>query len=218
MTIPAFPLQWPTGWPRTPDLRRHPARFNKRERETRTWRDGTSSSWMSRKDLSIADATSRVRAELAKMGLSDDDIVISSNLALRLDGLPRSGQSEPDDPGIAVYWRAGGATRCMAIDRYERTADNLAAIAATLEAMRAIERHGGAEILDRAFTGFTALPAAAKPWHVVLGVPAHTSTADVEQAYKRARGRMHPDAGGDAELFDQVQRAYAAFRAERGLA
>ena len=38
----------------------------------------------------------------------------------------------------------------MAIDAYTRTADNLAAVAATLEAMRAIERHGGAQILERA--------------------------------------------------------------------
>jgi hypothetical protein len=45
-----------------------------------------------------------------------------------------------------------------------RAADNLAAIAATLEAMRAIDRHGGATILNRAFTGFTALPPPADCW------------------------------------------------------
>jgi hypothetical protein len=60
----------------------------------------------------------------------------------------------------------------MAIDQYDRVEHNLAAIAATLDAMRAIKRHGGAEILDRAFTGFTALPApmaGGKPWRQVLG-------------------------------------------------
>lgn len=62
-----------------------------------------------------------------------------------IDGFPRSGQSEPSDGGVAVYWLTStGETKCIAIDRYDRVADNLAAVAATLDAMRAIERHGGA--------------------------------------------------------------------------
>ncbi|KVD37855.1 hypothetical protein WJ41_22830 [Burkholderia ubonensis] len=65
--------------------------------------------------------------------------------------------------GVAVYWETrAGARRVMAIDQYTRVADNLAAVAATLDAMRAIERHGGARILERAFTGFAALAAAEK--------------------------------------------------------
>ena len=49
--------------------------------------------------------------------------------------------------------------------------ESLAAIAATLDAMRAIERHGGARVLERAFTGFTAVPApdARKHWREVFG-------------------------------------------------
>ena len=149
----------------------------------------------------------------------NDDVVISTNLELRLDGLPYSGQREPVDPGATVYWcDRSGATRCMAIDRYTRVADNLAAIAATLDAMRAIERHGGAEILDRAFTGFAALlgPDADKPWHVVLACPAHASTDHVRKNYRRARSMFHPDRGGDAETFNTIQRAWEQFCAERG--
>ena len=78
----------------------------------------------------------------------EGDSIISTNLKLRLDGLPRSDQKEPDDPGVAVYWqRLSKPKKVMAIDLYDRIADNLAAIGATLNAMRAIERHGGALIL-----------------------------------------------------------------------
>lgn len=212
MTIPAYPLQWPTGWKRTEPNYRTRARFAKKERKYNNWTDGTgqqrSNSWLSSKEVSIADGVERVRAELLRMGVTDDDLVISSNLQLRLDGYPRSSQREPDDPGIAVYWRDGDEQRCMAIDRYDRVADNLAAVAATLDAMRAIERHGGAEILNRAFTGFTALPSSAESWWGILGVELNARRAKIDAAYRRRRSETHPDRGGDAASFDTVQRAY----------
>lgn len=168
---------------------------------------------MRQRELTISDALKRVRAELDRMGYDDADFVISTNLELRLDGYPRSSQREPDDAGVAVYWRDASGMRCMAIDRYYRVADNLAAIAATLDAMRAIERHGGAEILDRAFTGFAALsPPSSRTWRDVLGFaptdrPSH---ADIEAAYRRLRSQHHPDRGGDAHEFDLIQKAWAS--------
>ena len=102
----------------------------------------------------------------------------------------------------------------MAIDRYDRVADNLAAIAATLEAMRAIERHGGAEILNRAFAGFAALPSAVPEtssahWSDVLGCPRDASMSDVRAAFFRARSAAHPDKGGTSEQFKAVTRAFS---------
>jgi hypothetical protein len=217
-TIPAYPLQWPAGWKRTPDHSRTHAKFSAEKKTEHRWSDGRTTTWKGRRELTIEEAMSRVRAELARMGV--DDIVVSTNLALRLDGQPRSGQREPDDPGVAVYWRsAGGDTRCMAIDRYHRAADNIAAVAATLDAMRAIERHGGAEILDRAFTGFAALPGPqlVRAWHETLGVPAHASTEQVRDAYRRLRSQHHPDRGGDPEAFDEIEKAWRAVCAERGI-
>jgi len=204
MTIPAFPLQWPAGWKRTEPYRRTTARFG---RATRARAGG---GWDCGRALTISEAVDRLRGELSRMGTHDDDLVISTNLQLRLDGLPRSGQSEPQDPGAAVYWRtSAGDTRCMAIDRYKRVADNLAAIAATLDAMRAIERHGGAEILDRAFTGFVAIEHdASAHWSAQLGVPRTASPPEIEAAYRRLRAQHHPDRGGDAEAFMRVQKAY----------
>ena len=192
MSIPAYPLQWPAGWKRYPSHLRRNGKFT----DAGQW-------------ITVYGALKRVRQELERMGVTDDDVVISTNIRLRMDGFPRSGEA-PDDGevGAAVYWfDTHGNTRCMAIDRYTNVADNIAAIAATLSAMRAIERHGGAEILDRAFTGFVAL-AGPEPWFTVLGVPANAARDVIEAAYLRLRSSTHPDKGGSAEAFRRVQEAY----------
>jgi hypothetical protein len=195
--ITSSPLCWPDGWRRTAAHQRIRAAFHERERKSRDYGNGMTSSWTAKRELSVADATARVLAALERMGLRRDDIVISTNLELRLDGLPRSNQRAPSDPGAAVYWSKGKARRCMAIDRYDRVEGNLAAIAATLEAMRAIDRYGGASILDRAFTGFVSLPAPEQPWQV-LGVSMNATLAEIDAAYGKLAMKHHPDRGGDS--------------------
>lgn len=210
--IPAFPLQWPAGWPRTPwNLQRY-AKFGSKK--------GSASRVT---DITIAEATQRVLGELGRMGIDRQDVVISTNLAPRLDGLPRSGQAAPRDAGAAVYWQTSkGERRVMAIDQYYKVEENLAAIAATLDAMRAIERHGGAQILDRAFTGFTALPAsgASRHWRDVLEVPAGWDVCldDVKDRYRRLARERHPDraTGSDAAM-SELNVAMAAAEKELGI-
>lgn len=212
MTIPAYPLQWPAGWKRTPATARKSAKF-------RTGKGSFSGgSYQSAKEVTISAGTQRVLQQVRaftpsgkRWVIDPATVVISSDLLLRNDGLPRSGQRTPDDPGVAVYWTtASGESRCMAIDRYDRIADNLAAIAATLDAMRAIERHGGAEILNRAFTGFTAIEHETRQhWSDVLGVPRNACREEIETAYRRLRSQHHPDKGGDGEQFQRIQQAYA---------
>lgn len=209
--VPAYPLAWPASWKRMPAHMRAFGRFGK------TVSRGTDYTWRSKEEITIAGAVERIRLELQRMGVHDDDLVISTNLQLRLDGFPRSGQAQPADPGVAVYWLDGREQRCMAIDRYTKVEHNLAAVAATLEAMRAIERHGGAEILNRAFTGFTALGHdSGRRWWDVLGVASDTRAADVEAAYKRRRSATHPDKGGDPTEFAAVEAAWAQASAEIG--
>ncbi len=208
--ITAYPLQWPAGWERTYHVCREQARFCKARRQTGY---GDSKSWSPARNLTIAEGTDRVLAELKRMGLGRDDVVISTNLRLRLDGLPHSSQSEPADPGVAVYWQDSAQVRkVMAIDLYDRVADNLAAVAATLEAMRAIERHGGAAILERAFTGFIALPAPIaagmkRDWWVVLEITSNASRDDVLRAYRTFASQHHPDRGGDPARMAELNAA-----------
>lgn len=215
--INAYPLHWPEGWKRLlPNLRLR-AKFGKGVRHYSSTPGGLS--WATKGQLTVTDGTTRILEELARMGVDRQDIVISTNVRVRLDGLPRSGEREPDDPGVAVYWedRAGNEPRCMAIDLYDRVADNLGAVAATINAMRAIERHGGAQILSRAFKGFTALLApgqTSRGWREVLGLNGDTSAAAIDAAYKRLRSQHHPDKGGSAEQFNAVQKAYEQAVAE----
>lgn len=201
--INAFPLQWPVGWPRLDSYRRTSARFT-------TKRNSNFGS----QQLSISDGLARVLYELERMSVSRNDVVVSSNVPLRLDGFPRSDAREPSDPGVAVYWVTRKRdTKVIAIDVYTRTADNLAAIAATLDAMRAIERHGGAQILERAFVGFQALPApgqTSRTWRDVLGFRADEgiTLSGAKAAYRNKAAAAHPDKGGSDAAMSEVNWAW----------
>jgi hypothetical protein len=204
----ACPLTWPPGWKRTPAAERTRAKFSKQAFVDRGVDSATGKRMghNSFKEISIGQGTERVLEELNRMGFNRS-VVISSDLRLRNDGLPLSNQRPPDDPGVAVYWGTGKGAHCIAVDRYHRIADNLAAIAASLEAMRAIERHGGAAILDRAFTGFVALPAP-EQWFQVLGVTANATREQIDEAYRRLAMKAHPDRdGGSSELMARLNSA-----------
>lgn len=187
--LTAYPLHWPDGWKRTDARYRKSANFGRRT-------PSSHGSWMTKRALTVADARGRVFANLERMGIQD--MILSTNLKTRLDGTPRSDGREPEDPGAAIYWADpfNGGRRCMAIDLYDRVADNIAALAATLEAMRAIERHGGAEILDRAFTGFAALPAPEQWWHVLGFENSNVTPEQIRAAHARLARDEHPDRGG----------------------
>lgn len=202
----AYPLQWPAGWPRMSAHGRKRAKFAKTERQYSTAGAG---SRLNKKELTVWDATQRIISELQTMGVRDGQWVISANLELRNDGLPRSGQRAPEDPGVAVYWTRKVQQQVMAIDLYGRVQDNLAAVAASLNALRAIERHGGAQILDRAFAGFTALanPDTFDPW-AELGLKPGASAEDINGQFRKLSRDRHPDVtGGDPAPFQRLERA-----------
>lgn len=189
MSATAYPLAWPPGWRRA--TTRVKAKFLGKASKP----GSEPGQWHSAERVTLGQGMDRLNAAVRRLGGSN--IVISTNLRLNLDGSPNRSQSMPADPGAAVYWTQGKNQRCMAIDTYDRLPDNLAAIAATLDAMRAIERYGGAIIMDRAFQGFTALPAPEQPWQV-LGVSMQASTDEIDRAYRRLASDNHPDRGGDS--------------------
>lgn len=50
---------------------------------------------------------------------------------------------------------------------------------------------------------------APRNWRVVLNIDAHEERLDVvRQQYHRARSEHHPDRGGDARLFDEIEKAW----------
>lgn len=167
-------------------------------------------------------AVKRLYLELGRLGVKDDDIIVSTNIKLNLRGVPR-GDFEPSDPGVAVYWTKKGqpSTKVIAIDAYRRVRDNIAAIAKTLEAMRAIERHGGATILDRAFSGFTAIapPDWKKPWREVFGIKPETmiTPGGLAELYRRMARFRHPDNGGADSLMAELNVAYDEAKRELGI-
>jgi len=175
----AFPLQWPAGTPRKTFRKR--AAFGKTS--AKGWKEA----------LTVAEAIGRLQGEIDAFGASQ--YVLSTNVETRLDGLPRSGQAEPRDPGVALYFHLKGKPHCLPCDTYDRVADNIAAIAKHIEATRAIERYGVADMAQM-FSGFVSLPASKRHWWAVLGVDENASEAAIRAAYSAKAKQAHPDAGG----------------------
>lgn len=190
----AYPLYWPVGRKRT------------QYRET------------SRFGLSFARARDDVAREVKLLG--GRDLILSTNIPLRRDGLPYAGVAQPQDPGVAVYFTYKGKQFCFACDRWRKVEDNMRAIALTVEALRGIARWGTGDMLEAAFTGFVALPdpQRARTWREVLGFPPGRipPVGEIDSNYRVLRSRHHPDKGGDGRLFHEVQTAYAAARRELG--
>jgi len=190
-----YPLTWPIGWARTPARDREPATFRT---STTVYVDRGGPERVAERTnrrLSVPDAIRRLSRELGLLGAVDE--LLSTNVRTRLDGLPRAGEPEPADPGAAVYFRFRGQDRCLACDKWNRVADNVAAIAQHLDALRRIDRYA-VGTLDQVFAGYNALPARGQTWRSSLGFgPDDTPTrAAVLEAFRqRARG-AHPDVAG----------------------
>lgn len=176
----AHPLQWPAGKPRT--VRPDRSRF----------------------DVSFARARDDVLHQIKLLG--GNQPVISTNIPLRLDGLPRATYREPDDQGVAVYFALNGKQMCFACDRWETIRENMQAIAKTIEALRGIERWGSGDMVQQAFSGFVALPAPPKWWEG-LGVNQDATLDEIDQAYRMKARKAHPDAGGSTNAMAQLNLA-----------
>lgn len=200
--IRGFPLQWPVGWGRTSSAQRE-------------------DHWAFK--VSFAQA----RAELlhSVQVLGGTDIVLSTNVPLRRDGLPfADGENEPDaryDPGAAIYWVRKGKPLALACDKWTKVRWNVRSLGLAVDGLRAIERSGASTLLDRAFSGFRMLPAVASTthghWTEVLGVSIDASLVECEAAYKALARMHHTDRGGDGERIIALNRAIVEARAHHGV-
>lgn len=211
-----YPLTWPANYKRT--VHRVRAQFGKQRTEYNAAEGATLYKGKAR--LSIEDAYDRIEYELRRFGVDVDNVIVSTNLKLTLRGLPAGNQGEPSDPGVAVYWTRKGKAECIAIDAYTRVADNLAAVAATLDAMRAIERHGGAQILERAFIGFAQLPERrGRAWREVFEFHPDVDPAPevLDRRYRERAAQLHPDkVAGDHDRMVELNLARDEARRELG--
>lgn len=187
--ISAYPLYWPAGWPRTAKPSRPPFK------------------------TTFASARDNLFAELRKMGATN--IILSSNVELRRDGLPYAGRI-PEDPAVAVYFTRQGQPQCIPCDKWDRVEHNVQAIRKTIEALRGLERWGAKSMVDAAFTGFKALPSTVEPgaprsWWEILGVAHTANPVEIKRAYTKLAQRWHPDKpDGDSAKFEEIKAAYEA--------
>lgn len=195
-----FPLSWPAAWRRTAFAQRRHAPFH----GTRLV-DAGGVSYRRKEPLSVGDALGRLEGELRRLGATS--VIVSSNLRLRKDGSLYADQAKRlDDPGVAVYFKLKGAARVLACDKWLSAADNLAAVAGHIEAIRTVDRYGVGS-LDQAFAGYTALPPSFVDWPIVLGIAPASSRADILEAHRRLALEHHPDRGGRAEDMAKINQA-----------
>lgn len=187
--IDACPLQWPAGWKRTPPPQRQRSVYR----------------------VSFAGARDQLAREVAKLAVRPSDVVISTNVPLRRDGLPYAGMREPDDPGVAAYWVTSNSQQwVIACDAWVTVRENMRAVGLAVEALRMLERTKATEILARAFQGFAALPPARPDWAVTLQVRVDATREDIERAYRGLAKSAHPDGGGSHEAMLILNAARAA--------
>lgn len=183
----AYPLTWPDRQPRTPAHRRRSAKFK----------------------LSFGQSRDELLRELDL--LAARNVVLSTNVPTRRDGIPYADARQPDDPGVAVYFDrrivpptgpASSRSFTIACDSYTKVAWNLRAVGVTVE------------MLEQAFTGFAALPpvraAGEKHWSEVLGVDPTRATRDrIRAAFHELVQIHHPDHGGDSAVMAEINLAFA---------
>ena len=119
------------------------------------------------------------------------------------------------DPGVAVYFTLRKRPLVMARDAFASVAGNLRSLTMAIEAMRTLERHGGSNMMERAFTGFVAIapPDWHKPWREVFGVKPDWS-GDIASLYRDKARNRHPDAGGSDQLMAELNVAYEEAKRE----
>lgn len=186
MTAAAYPLSWPTTFPRA--TQREKGKFQ----------------------TTLAGALKNVQQSLHMFAKDSETalegLVISSNVTL--------GVQRPDDAGVAVWFTWGGLQVCIAVDRYQTVEGNLQAIHHIIEARRTELRHGTLALVRATFQGFLALPAppgqgVRRPWRDVLGFAsdARISTNDINARYRSLASERHPDKGGTDAAMAELNQA-----------
>lgn len=182
MTVTAFPLHWPSGFPRT-----------------KTPEKGAFKTTLAGALNNVQDSLRRFAGDSGK---KLESLVISSNVTL--------GIQNPKDSGVAIWFTWDGMSVCIAVDRYQKVEANLQAIYHIIEARRTELRHGTLALVRATFAGFLALPHSKNnDWWDVLGVERNATQDEIKSAYRKLSSQNHPDkASGDSEKMAEINAAY----------
>lgn len=195
----AYPLTWPDGQPPTPAGARRTSAFKSKDRDFNRRKI--------KHELLLMDAT---------------EIIVSCNLVPRGDVLREEANlTKGASPGVAVYFNRKGRPFVFACDMFLSVGENLRAVALTIQSLRAIQRYGVSEMLEKAFTGFTALPPAGGehlPWWEVLGCERAAAPEDIRARFRQLARENHPDQPGvldDGAKYARITRAYEEAQKEK---
>lgn len=199
------PLNWPDDVPMREDSERKYGKFSKE-----------------RTMLTIAQAVKRLEQEVDRLGGYNAEL--SANFSrnagraqtIRLEVMKRENQA------VCLRFNIGDQLFVMPMDGYTEAAQNIAGLAAHIEATRAIERHGVATV-SQVLNNFAALPprsgAAAikpkRPWHDVLGILPESTLGVAEAVFRELVKLHHPDHGGDPENYREINEAIREAREEK---
>lgn len=193
----AYPLQWPVGYRRTNPTSRTDSRFEQTMDKVQQF----------------------LRTEISRLNggdLNGVNLIVSTNIPLRKDGYLFADmlRDKLEDPGAAIYFKHKGKHISMCCDQYLRVWENLYALAKGIEAIRGMQRWGVSDFIDRAFTGFAALPESTTSeteiWESFGFSRKPATLSEVEVAYKSLVKKYHPDSpgGGDKDMFIHLTEQY----------
>lgn len=143
------------------------------------------------------------------------NVIVSSNVHVRPDGYIYSDglDHKIQDPGVAVYFKWKEKNIVMCCDQYLTVGENLQALNKGIESIRGMQRWGVSDFIERAFTGFTALPEGGvnkiknRTWYEILECAEDADFNEIKSAYLEKAKTAHPDKGGSSELFLEITRA-----------
>lgn len=164
-----------------------------------------------------------LQGELEKVGAEKAVIEIDlQERHFRLDGLPYASAPNPRYPGVVISFESKHGPLRYPCDKFDRWADNVRAIALTLERLRSVGRYGVTPHGEQ-YRGWKQLPAASMSTRGAADILAdychgagyrsetiEHSPEVAKSAYKIAARATHPDRGGEVDDFHLIREAAQA--------
>ncbi len=117
----------------------------------------------------------------------------------------------PTQKSVSVQYILRGHEIILTMDKQDRPQDNLRVIYMTIHALRLNELRGMSDIFESAYLQLNA-PIIDKDPYDVLGLPRGTAKPVCEAQFKELAKKEHPDRGGNAQKFKELNEAIEKIR------